>query len=263
MLIPRVIPCLLIEDGGMVKTRRFGKRTYLGDPVNVINLFNQFEVDEIVLLDIGATTAGQSPNFDLIESVAGECWVPLTYGGGIRSTADIERIILSGVEKVVIGHSAAEKLDLVAAAASTFGSQCIVGSVDAKRKLFGGYEVRVTNAKRKLGIAPGERARQLEDAGAGEILLQSIDRDGEMNGYDLDLIQEVTEATTIPVVACGGAGERAELVRPIRDAGASAAAAGSLFVFSGRERGVLINFPERDYLEDLLGGVSGVSGLIR
>lgn len=256
MLIPRIIPCLLIEDGGMVKTRRFGKRTYLGDPVNVINLFNQFEVDEIVLLDIGATSAGRSPDFDLIESVAGECWVPLTYGGGIRSTADIERIILSGVEKVVIGHSAAENLDLVADAALTFGTQCIVGSIDAKRKLFGGYEVRVTNAKRKLRIAPGERARQLEDAGAGEILLQSIDHDGEMDGYDLDLIKEVTEATTIPVVACGGAGERTELVQPIRDAGASAAAAGSIFVYSGQERGVLINFPERGFLEDLLGGVS-------
>ncbi len=244
----------------MVKTRRFGKRTYLGDPVNVINLFNQFEVDEIVLLDIGATVSGRGPDFDLIESVAGECWVPLTYGGGIRSTDDIERIILSGVEKVVIGHSAAENIDLVADAAATFGSQCIVGSVDAKRKLLGGYEVRATNAKRKLGIAPGERARQLESAGAGEILLQSIDRDGEMNGYDLDLIREVTEATTIPVVACGGAGERVEILHPIRDAGASAAAAGSIFVFSGRERGVLINFPERDFLEDLLGGISDVPG---
>lgn len=252
MLIPRIIPCLLIEDGAMVKTRRFKGRTYLGDPINVINLFNRFEVDEIVLLDIGASVGGRGPNIDMIAHVAEECWVPLTYGGGIRSVSDIEKIILAGVEKVVIGTAGAEDLSLVSDAARAFGTQCIVGSVDAKRKMFSGYEVYVTNAKRRLRVAPGVRAKQLEEAGAGEILLQSVDRDGEMNGYDLDLIDEVTRSTGVPVVACGGAGKRSELAMPIKHAGASAAAAGSLFVFSGSERGVLINFPERRDLEELL-----------
>lgn len=241
----------------MVKTRRFGKRTYLGDPVNVINLFNQFEVDEIVLLDIGATASGKGPDFDLIESLAEECWVPLTYGGGIRATAEIERIICSGVEKVVIGHAAADDTALIAEAARAFGSQCIVASLDAGRGRWSGrYQVRSLNARQKLKEQPVERARMLEAAGAGEILLQSIDRDGQMIGYDLELIRAVTSAVGIPVVACGGAATRDDLPLPIRDAGASAAAAGSLFVFSGRERGVLINFPERPVLERLLDGLA-------
>jgi cyclase len=252
MLIPRVIPCLLIDHGAMVKTRRFKGRTYLGDPVNVINLFNRFEVDEIVLLDIGGSAGAGGPDLEMIAHVAEECWVPLTYGGGIRSLQDIEKIILAGVEKVVVGTAAADDLSLVEASAREFGTQCIVGSVDAKRRMFGGYEVRVTNATRRLRMTPGERACQLEAAGAGEILLQSIDRDGEMNGYDLELIAAVTEATTVPVVACGGAGDRTDLVLPVREAGASAVAAGSLFVYSGKERGVLINFPERKRLEQLM-----------
>jgi cyclase len=247
---------LLIEDGAMVKTRRFGKRTYLGDPVNVINLFNRFEVDEIVLLDIGASASGRGPDFELIASLSEECWVPLTYGGGIRSNADIERLILSGVEKVVIGHAAAESARVITEAAREFGTQCIVASLDVKRVWLRGYEVLSRNARHRLKDSPVERARALEAAGAGEILLQSIDRDGEMTGYDLELIAAITGATDIPVVACGGAAKRTDLPRPIKEAGASAAAAGSVFVFSGPERGVLINFPERPFLERLLGDLA-------
>jgi cyclase len=250
MLIPRIIPCLLIDDGAMVKTRRFGTRTYLGDPVNVINLFNRFEVDEIVLLDISASVNRRSPDFKTIEMVADECWVPLTYGGGVRSLSDIETIILSGVEKIVIG-AAATDLSFLTKAAEVFGTQCIIGSIDARRKMFGGYNVRVRSGNQKLRGTPVERARALQDAGVGEILLQAIDRDGEMNGYDLDLIAAVSAAVDIPVVACAGAALRDDLPLPIK-AGASAAAAGSLFVFSGQERGVLINFPERAELESLL-----------
>ena len=252
MLIPRVMPCLLIDDGAMIKTRKFRKRTYLGDPVNVINLFNRFEVDEIALLDIGVSVNGKSPDFEMIEHLAEECWVPLAYGGGIRSLYDIERIILSGVEKVIIG-SAAVDFGFITEAARAFGSQCIIGSIDAKRKTFGGYDVRVRSGRQSLKVSPVERARQFEAAGAGEILLQSIDRDGEMNGYDLDLIQELCEVTDLPVIACSGAASRQDLPLSIK-AGASAAAAGSLFVFSGTERGVLINFPERQELETLLEG---------
>lgn len=254
MLIPRIIPCLLIEDGAMVKTRKFGKRVYLGDPINVINLFNQFEVDEIALLDIGASIGGTGPDLELITRLAEECWVPLAYGGGITTMAQIEKIILAGVEKVVLGTAVAGSFDLLRKASKEFGTQSVVGSLDAKKRLFGGYEVRYMSGAKKLKISPQERARQMEEAGAGEILLQSIDRDGAMNGYDLDLITLVTEATDIPVVACSGAGCREDLLRPIKKAGASAAAAGSLFVFSGPERGVLINFPERSVLEKLFKG---------
>lgn len=235
----------------MVKTRKFGKRTYLGDPVNVISLFNNFEVDEIVLLDIGATAEGRAPDIELIEMVAEECWVPLTYGGGISDIAQIEKLICAGCEKVVLASAVADDLSLMRAASREFGAQAVVGSVDARRKMFRGYETCVTNARRKLGISPGERARQFEEAGAGEILLQSVDRDGEMSGYDLEMIAEVTAMTGLPVVACGGAGGRDDLPLPVTKSGASASAAGSLFVFSGHERGVLINFPERDALEQL------------
>jgi imidazole glycerol-phosphate synthase subunit HisF len=252
MLIPRIIPCLLVENGAMVKTRRFKKRTYLGDPVNVISLFNNFEVDEIVLLDISASAAGRGPDVELVNMVAEECWVPLTYGGGISQLKQIETLINSGCEKVVLASAVADDLTLMREASKEFGTQAIVGSIDARRKMFHGYETSVTNGKRKLLGPPVERARQFEDAGAGEIFLQSIDRDGEMNGYDLDLIAEVAAATDLPVVACGGAAERGDLARPILEAKASAAAAGSLFVFSGSERGVLINFPDRAYLENLL-----------
>jgi len=252
MLIPRVIPCLLMNGGAMLKTRRFGSPTYLGDPVNVVSLFNGFEVDEIVLLDIGATAEGRTPDLDLIGQIAEECWVPVSYGGGIRTLAQIEPLIMAGCEKVILGSAAASDMSFVTEAAREFGSQAVVGSVDAKRKLLGGYDARVLNGKKSVGCNPAVWAQRLADAGAGEILLQSIDRDGEMSGYDLPLIRTVVDAVDVPVVACGGAMSREDLARPIREAGASASAAGSLFVFSGQERGVLINFPDRPFLENLL-----------
>lgn len=250
MLIPRVIPCLLFDKGVMLKTRRFNKCTYLGDPVNVINLFNQFEVDEITLFDIGASVNQREPDFDTIEHMAEECWVPLTYGGGIRTLQHIERIVLSGVEKVVLGTSSTD-LHFVSQAAKEFGIQSIVGSVDVRKKFLGGYDVCVRSGKDRLKVTPIDRVKQLEDAGAGEIFLQYIDSDGEMNGYNLELIKNVCEATDLPVIACSGARQRQDLLAAIQ-IGASAAAAGSIFVFSGKERGVLINFPERDELEYLL-----------
>jgi imidazole glycerol-phosphate synthase subunit HisF len=251
MIIPRVIPCLLVEDGGMVKTRQFSGRTYLGDPVNVLSLFNNFEVDEIVLLDIGATRRGMGPDFELMATLAEECWVPLTYGGGVSSLDHIETLIHAGCEKVVLASAVADDLTLMREASRVFGAQAIVGSIDVKHRPFRGYRTVVANAKRGLPVSPVERARQFAEAGAGEILLQSVDRDGEMSGYDLKLISEVASATDLPIVACSGAGAREDLPKPIVVAGASASAAGSLFVFSGRERGVLVNFPERSTLEAL------------
>lgn len=252
MPIPRVIPCLLLDDDGMVKTVRFEDPRYVGDPVNVINLFNRFEVDEISLLDIRATVEGREPSYDLIEHLASECWVPLSYGGGIGHIEQIRRILSLGVEKVVIGRAAASDPAFISAAASIFGSQAVIVSVDVRRR-GSRYEVFVESGRRGTGITHEDYARRAEALGAGELLLNAVDRDGVMAGYDLDLIRSVSAAVTIPVIACGGAGERTDL-RLALDAGASAVAAGSLFVYRGRERGVLVNFPERPALEALLVG---------
>jgi cyclase len=247
-----VIPCLLVDEDGMVKTIAFGDRTYLGDPINIINLFNRFEVDEICLLDISATGSGRGPQFDLIERLASECWVPLAYGGGIRSLDDAREILAVGVEKVVLGAIAADAPSTVSAISSTFGAQATVVAVDARHMGKGRYEVFVDGGSRGLRTDPASYARRAESLGAGEILLTSIDSDGSMNGYDLELIAQVTAAVEIPVIACGGAGSRSDLAIPIKKAGAAAVAAGSIFVYQGRERGVLVNFPERELLEQLL-----------
>jgi imidazole glycerol-phosphate synthase subunit HisF len=250
--IPRVIPCLLIDDEAMVKTIRFADPTYLGDPINVINLFNRFEVDEITLLDIGATRDGYGPPFALLEQLAAECWVPLSYGGGIARLDHVRRVLACGIEKVVLGTVVADDPTLVTRAAEVYGSQAVIVAVDALRR-GDGYEAAVTNAKRRLGVDPVTYARRAQELGAGEILLNAVDRDGTMEGYDLELIRAVAGAVEVPVIACGGAGERGHLVEAIRQGGASAVAAGSIFVYRGRERGVLINFPERELLEAMLG----------
>lgn len=236
----------------MVKTTRYKDPDYLGDPINIINLFNRFEVDEIALLDIGATRGNRPPPFDLIERLASECWVPLAYGGGIRTFDDVRKILSIGVEKVVLGTVAVDDPTLVSRAASAFGSQAVIVSVDARPDRNGRYQVFAESGTRALGVDPVTAAQQAESLGAGELLLNAIDRDGTMEGYDLELIQNVTASVRIPVIASGGAGDRTDLPRPIREAGAAAVAAGSLFVYQGRERGVLVNFPARDQLERLL-----------
>lgn len=250
-IIPRVIPCLLLDQGAFVKTIGFRRRQYIGDPVNVINLFNQFEADEIVLLDIAATPSRRRPQFHLIEELAQECWVPLTYGGGIKALDDIARILRLGVEKVVLNTAIRAEPTLITEAASEFGSQAIVAAVDVKRRLLGGYGVYVNGGRRRVATDLAGHARRLEELGAGELFVNLIDRDGTMKGFDLEPIREVSAAVRIPVVACGGAGERSHLMEAITLGGASAVAAGSIFVYQNRERGVLINFPERDQLERL------------
>ncbi len=254
MLIPRVIPCLLLSNGVFVKTERFKNAVYIGDPVNTINLFNRFEVDEIVVLDISVTPKRQAIRWDILEALAAECWVPFAYGGGIQTLADIQRIIALGVEKVVLNSilNTPEGLDLIRAAANQFGSQAIVASLDVKKNWLGQPEVVTHHATRVWKGSPVEIAKRVESAGAGEIFLNSVDKDGTFLGYDMELICRVTDAVTIPVIACGGAGKRHHLVEPLLKGGASAVAAGSLFVYQGSAKGVLVNFPERDALEALL-----------
>ena len=259
MRFVRVIPCLLLRGAGLVKTVRFKDPTYLGDPLNTLRIFNEREVDEVVVLDIQATRQGKEPNYPLIGEMASECFMPLTYGGGINTLAQAERVLQLGAEKVSFNTAAVEKPDLITDAARHFGSQSIVVSIDVKRAFLGGREVVTRAGTTKTSMDPVVFARRMESSGAGEVLLTSIDRDGTMSGYDLDLIREVSAALTIPLVACGGAGSVADLGSAVNHGGASAAAAGSLFVFQGPHRAVLISFPSRQDLDKVFTPLKAIS----
>lgn len=246
----RIIPCLLLKDQGLVKTTEFKDPVYLGDPVNIVRIFNDKEVDEIVLLDIGASREGRSPQFEIIERICSECFAPVGYGGGVHDPREITKLFRIGVEKVIIGTEAACNPGVVTTAARDFGSQSIVVAVDVCRGPDGQYHVFVKGGTLATGRDPIEYAIMMAARGAGELLLTSIERDGTRRGYDLDLVRAVAASVDIPVVACGGAGVNGDLVQAIK-AGASAAAAGSLFVFSGRRRAVLISYPTADELDRL------------
>jgi cyclase len=254
MLRTRVIPCLLLRNGGLVKTRGFSEPRYVGDPINAVKIFNEKEVDEIVFLDISATPAAREPNYDLIRDIATEAFMPFAYGGGVTSVAEVRKLIALGVEKVIINTRAIARPELVREAAEVVGSQSLVVSIDVKRTLFGRYEVVSHGGSRKTGLDPAEWAQRAEELGAGEILVNSVDRDGCMSGYDLVLLRRVTEAVRVPVVACGGAGSMADFRSAVMEGGASAVAAGSLFVFHGKHRAVLITYPEYAELERLFSG---------
>jgi imidazole glycerol-phosphate synthase subunit HisF len=250
MLKTRVIPFLLLKGHGLYKTVKFADPTYLGDPVNIVRIFNEKEVDEIFVADIGATRQSAGPNFALLGDLASECFMPLGYGGGVTTLDQAERLYALGFEKVCLNTSACENPRLVTQIADGVGSQSVVVSIDVKRNVFGRAEVVTRCGTARTGRAPADVARDMQERGAGEIVLTSIDRDGTMRGYDLDLIRSVTTAVSIPVVACGGAGSVEDFAAAV-GAGASAVAAGSLFVFHGRHRAVLINVPSLALLETL------------
>ena len=253
MLRTRVIPCLLLRHAGLVKTVRFGDPSYVGDPINAVRIFNDKEVDELAFLDIAATPEGRGPAFDTIERIASECFMPLCYGGGVGSLADMRRLFNLGVEKVAVNTCAVRDPDLIKAAAREFGNQSVVVAIDARRGLFGRYDVVTDGGRSSTGFEPGAHAAAAEELGAGEILLNAVHRDGTMRGYDLKLIRMVTAATSIPVIACGGAGSVADLAAAVNEGGASAVAAGSLFVYYGPHRAVLINYPTAADLSRALG----------
>lgn len=240
----RIIPCLLISGNGLVKTRKFKDPIYIGDPVNAMRIFSEKEVDEIVVLDIDASRQQQEPNYELIAEMAGEAFMPLAYGGGIRTLDQVRKLIRSGIEKVVINTAATESTDLIRAVADIYGSQAVVGAVDVKKTLFGGYRVLAKSATVDAGLDLNAHIQQLIAAGVGEIFINSVDRDGMMAGYDLPLIRSVTQNVNVPVVACGGAGTIEHLSQGVSEGGASAVAAGSMFVFYGKHRAVLINYPK-------------------
>jgi cyclase len=242
----------LLHDGGLVKTRQFSSPRYVGDPINAVRIYNEKEVDELVFLDITATKEGRAPDFELVAAIASECFMPFCVGGGIRQLGQIESLLRLGVEKVALNAIAAESPEFVEAAARRFGSQSIVVSIDVKRSLLGSYGVRTRGGTKSVGVHPVAYARRAEELGAGEILLTSIDRDGTMKGYDLELTGAVASAVTVPVIACGGAGSIGDLASVTQNAGASAAAAGSLFVYHGKHHAVLINFPARAELDAVM-----------
>lgn len=250
MLHARVIPCLLMRNAGLVKTVRFKNARYIGDPINAVRIFNDKEVDELVFLDIGATKERGAPDFALLADIASEAFMPFAYGGGISSLEHVKRLYELGVEKVVLNSAAAVTPHLVSEAAALGGSSGVVVSIDARRNWMGKYTVCVDSGTRDLQREPAAYARDMERLGAGEILLNAIDRDGAMDGYDLELVRCVCEAVSVPVVAAGGAGTLRHF-RQAADAGASALAAGSMFVFHGKHNAVLITYPEYEELERL------------
>ena len=239
----RVIPCLLLRGHGLVKTRKFRDPVYVGDPVNAVRIFSEKEVDELVILDIDASREGREPNYEIIAEIAGECFMPVAYGGGIKTLTQARRLIRCGIEKVVINSAAFDSTSVIRDIADVFGSQAVVGAMDARRTLFGGHRLFTKSGSVETGIKPEDHAEVLERAGVGEIFLNSIDSDGQMQGFDLPLIQKVARRVRVPVIACGGAGSTEHLRQALAEGEASAVAAGSLFVFHGKHRAVLINYP--------------------
>jgi len=253
MLATRVIPCLLLQGARLVKTVSFRDPTYVGDPRNAVKIFNEKEVDELALLDIGATPNGSPLQLDLIREIVSEAFMPVTYGGGIRTVEEAREVLALGVEKVILNSSAIRQPDLVADAAALLGGQSVVASIDAKPAASGAYEVWIDGGRTNTGLGAAACATLMEARGAGEILINSIDRDGTRTGYDLELVRLVSSAVRVPVIACGGAGSLADLAAVVKDGGASAAAAGSLFVHQGRHLAVLISYPDQLTLKRLFG----------
>ena len=239
----RYIPVLLLRDGGLYKTRKFEKETYLGDPINIIKIFNDKCVDELVLLDIAAARNRSEPNFEILKEIAGECFMPLAYGGGLVSVEQAHKILAIGFEKIVVNSAAWTDPKLVPSLARFFGSSTVVGSIDVKRNWMGREKVFIHGGSEAISMDAVEWAKELEKRGIGEIMINSIDKDGEMNGYDLDLIRRISGVVSVPVIAAGGARNVDDLKSAISNAGASASAAGAMFVFQGKHRAVLVSYP--------------------
>jgi len=250
MAFIRVIPTLLLHKGGLVKSVKFKDYKYVGDPINAVKIFNEKEVDEIALIDIDATKNGSAPNIDTIATIAGEAFMPMAYGGGITTVQQIKDILYNGIEKVIINKAAHTHPSIITEAANLFGNQSIVASIDVKKNILGSYKVYTDNGKKNTGLHPVAFAQQLAKLGAGEILLNNIDKDGTFAGYDLELIQQVASAVNIPVIAAGGAASLKDFSLA-KQYGASALAAGSMFVFQMPHKAVLISYPTKNELKQI------------
>lgn len=242
MFRPRVIPVLLLKNQALVKSVNFKNHNYIGDPINAVRIFNDLKADELVFLDIEASEQNRLISLEFVENVGEEASMPFAVGGGIRSISDIRKIINAGAEKAIICTYAVENPDFIKEAADEFGSSTICVCIDVKKKLFGGIQTWIKGGKKATGYTPVEFAKLMEDKGAGELIIQSIEKDGTMSGYDIELIKSISEAVTIPVVALGGASTFSDLKQAFKEGYANGLAAGSMFVYQGTKKGVLINY---------------------
>lgn len=246
MFRPRIIPVLLLKNLALVKSIQFKKYDYIGDPINAVKIFNDLKADELVFLDIDASNNNSLISLDFVKNVGEEACMPFAAGGGIRSIDDIKAIINAGAEKVIINTYAAQNPDFIKKASEVFGSSTITVCIDIKKKIFGGQRQYIFGGSKTTSFDPVKFARLMEEKGAGELIIQSIDRDGMMNGYDIEMIRGITTSVGIPVVALGGAGRKEDLTEAYQDGYANGLAAGSLFVYQSKNRGVLINYPEKN-----------------
>lgn len=253
MLQKRVIPCLLLHKGGLYKTEKFKKPTYIGDPINAIKIFNEKEVDELIFLDIDATTQNKELNYKIIEDIASECFMPLCYGGGVKNIEQMKKIYALGVEKISLSSAAVLNPKLIREAAKIFGNQSVIVTIDVKKEFWGKKKVFINNGKKNTKIDPIEFVKKIESLGVGEIVVNSVDNDGVMRGYDLELLKEIKQNTKVPIIALGGAGNLNHIKEVFEIAKVDAVACGSMFVYQGPLKGVLISYPSYEQIEELLG----------
>jgi cyclase len=251
MFRPRIIPLLLLKNQGLVKTENFRKPRYIGDPINAVRIFNDLEADELVFLDITASTENRTISLELVKEIGDEAYMPFAVGGGIQTIDHIRSVFNAGAEKVVICSSAFNNLSFIKSAAEYFGSQSIIVCIDIKKNIWGNKNVCTHSGSMSRKIEWLEYARQIEENGAGEIMFQNIDRDGTMLGYDLEMVKAISDTVNLPVIACGGAGNLNDIREVVIEGKASAAAAGSLFVYHGPRKGILINYPDQKTIKQL------------
>lgn len=252
MLRTRVIPCLQLIDESLVKTVKFGNHGYIGDPINTVRIFNELEVDELCFLDIRATTEKRQPNFKILAEIANECFMPLSYGGGVTDAETAKKILSIGFEKIIINTAAYTNPNLVTEIANYSGNQSVVGSIDVKKNLFGKYQVYTHDGTSKQSKDPVQWAKELENLGAGELLITSMDKDGTWKGYDTEILKRITSTVNIPVIANGGAGNVQHIGEVVSQCNVSAVALGSMVVYQAEGLGVLVNFPDKEKLLKIL-----------
>ncbi len=252
MLRTRIIPCLQLIGDSLVKTVKFGNHGYIGDPINTVRIFNELEVDELCFLDIRASIENRNPNFNLLAEIADECFMPLSYGGGVKNLDVAKKILSIGFEKIILNTSAFEKPELITEIANYSGSQSVVVSIDIKKNIFGKYQIFICDGTRKINLDPVEYAVKLENLGAGELLITSMDKEGTWLGFELDILNKISNAVNIPVIANGGAGNVNHIIDVVHNTKVSAVALSSMLLYQGKGLGVLVNMPDKLILNKAL-----------
>jgi imidazole glycerol-phosphate synthase subunit HisF len=252
MLKTRVIPCLQLIGDSLVKTIKFKNPSYIGDPINTVRIFNELEVDELCLLDITASQENREPPIEILQQISNECFMPLSYGGGLKDFDTAKKIMAIGFEKLVVNTQAWRRLELITKLSEHFGAQAVIGSIDVKKNLFGKYNVFISDGTEKIDMDVIDWAKKLQEAGAGEILITSMDKDGTWSGFDIELTRKVSDALSVPVIANGGAGSIAHIGEAVKKGNASAVCLGRMVVYQQKGMGVLVNFPDKTKIEGVL-----------